>query len=83
MTVDNNVIRLDIETVPLFSSEEEIKKNNPDLFDVWERRYCSKKDEDVSTWEHYRDKSALSPEFAKIVCISIGRFQKITVDKPS
>lgn len=72
MTIDNTVW-LDIETVPLWSSEEEALSSNPDLYDVFKRRYCKDKPEDLTDRERFRERSALFPEFGRIVCISIWR----------
>lgn len=73
MTVASNILWIDIETVPLRSSEEEAKKDNPDLYDVWTRRYCTDKPEDVSVRDRYWQRASLVPEFAKIICIAVGR----------
>lgn len=71
-----NIIRLDIETVPLWSSEEEALSSNPDLYGVFNRKYQSKKPDNMSDWDRYREHSALFSEFSKIVCISIGRYKE-------
>ena len=83
MTLDNHIIRIDIETVPLRSSEEEAKNNYPDLYSVWCKRYSKDKPAEVSDWDWYWERSPLFPEFSKIVCIAVGRYQTVEVQSPS
>lgn len=82
MTLDTHIIRIDIETVPLRASEEEAKNNHPDLYDVRCRRYSKDKPAEVSDWEWYWERSPLFPEFSKIVCIAVGRYQTVEVQSP-
>jgi hypothetical protein len=70
LTVEN-IIWLDIETVPLWSSEEEALSSNPALYEVFKLKYSKDKREDMSDWDRFRERSALFPEFGRIVCISI------------
>lgn len=65
----NNVVFIDIETVPVV---KELKLDTP-LYDAWE--YKKRRDglSDVEVIESYSNEAGLHPEFAKIVCISVGR----------
>lgn len=81
MTLDRQILRFDIETVPQRSSEEEAVLSP--LYTIWGERYCKDKPDDMSVWERYYERSALFPEFSKIVCISIGRHQTIGIDSPT
>ena len=80
MSIANNIIRFDIETVPLFSSEEEAVKDTTGLYTLWKDKYCKTKPDDMSVWDWYWERSALTPEFSKIVCISRGRLEIKKVD---
>lgn len=73
MIIDQNIIWIDIETVPLYKNEAEAMKDSSGLYAVWIDRYSSWKPEEVSHWDWYWERSALFPEFSKIVCISVGR----------
>lgn len=74
--VVENIIWLDIETVPLWSSEEEALSSNPALYEVFNRKYQNDKPDGMSDFDRYRERSALFSEFSKIVCISIGRYKE-------
>lgn len=71
----NNVVFLDIETVRV---QDNIEVGTP-LMDSWEykmrysREANDKFEEDLV--QSYKDKAALYAEFAKIVCITIGKVQ--------
>jgi uncharacterized protein YprB with RNaseH-like and TPR domain len=71
----NNVVFLDIETVRI---QDTIEAGTP-LMDSWEykmrysREAADKFEEDLV--QSYKDKAALYAEFAKIVCITIGKVQ--------
>ncbi len=68
-----NVLFLDIETVPSVNDHEELPANFKTLFAEKLGRW--KKDE--QTWhEYYFSKAGIYAEFGKIVCISVGIFQK-------
>lgn len=71
----NNIVFLDIETVRI---QDTIEAGTP-LMDSWEykmrysREAADKFEEDLV--QTYKDKAALYAEFAKIVCITIGKVQ--------
>lgn len=75
----NDIVFIDIETVRI---ENELKKGTP-LYDSWEYklRYAKETDkfEDKSIEDIFKDKAALYAEFAKIVCITIGKIQDNTL----
>jgi hypothetical protein len=57
---------IDIETVAeSFDFTTSLKR------DIWEKRYCKDKPSDMSSSDWYYERAGLSPEFAKIVCISL------------
>jgi len=67
--MSKKIIRIDIETAPLYPSEEEMPV---DVMKVWKEKYREGKAEDQTPWEFFRDRSALYPEFSRIVCVSMG-----------
>ena len=74
----HKLLFLDIETVGIYETSENLKKSNPDLYDVWEstgvsyfKRHYSE-DNSLSGDELFYKYSALLPEFGKIVCVSVG-----------
>jgi 3'-5' exonuclease len=73
-----NVVTLDIETA---RKHETLEIDSPE-FDSWSYK-VNKNGEmtDVEIQESYVDQAALHPEFARIVCISVGRIKgdKLTV----
>ena len=76
--IQNSVI-FDIETVGAYKTFQDLKKADPHLADLWIKRckWLGKK-EDVDTEspeELWISKSALHPEFGKIVCASFGLYE--------
>lgn len=70
-----NTLYLDIETAGLFSEFQELVELNPTLADLWRKRceWLNKADGTSSSPEIlWEKKSALHPEFARIVCVSVG-----------
>lgn len=65
-------LRIDIETIPLFFSQEEFEKSP--LARVWVGKYCQKIKEWETPRDLYRKKSSLHAEFSKLCCISVGYF---------
>lgn len=63
------IIRIDIETAPLRSSEEEMPL---EMMKVWKEKYCSDQPESMTPREWFRERSTLFPEFSRIVCVSMG-----------
>jgi len=72
-----NAIYFDIETVGLYPTLEDVKKNDPHLAELWEKK-CKwlvknlEPDESTDPSELWVKKASLYPEFGKIVCISFG-----------
>ena len=73
----NKLLYFDLETVSQFSSLDELKENNPRLYECWGKRedyyrksYSELKDSTSN--EIYMDKSPLEPEFGRILCASFG-----------
>lgn len=64
----SKILRFDIETAPLYSSEEDMPA---DMLAVWGKRYCSDKPDDLSDFERYFQRSPLFAEFSRVVCVSL------------
>lgn len=67
-----NVVFIDIETAPLV---KELELDTP-LFTSWEYKKRKENLDNQQLIKSFSEEAALYPEFAKIVCISIGRVQK-------
>jgi len=67
-----NILFLDIETVPEYESWEELSDEKKDLFDS-KTKYLRK---DEFSPEEYYVKAGIWAEFGKIICISVGYFVK-------
>jgi len=65
-----NLLFLDIETVPLFAMYSELDKTAKQL---WEQKTKYQRKEEFTPEEFY-DRAGIWAEFGKIVCISIGYF---------
>lgn len=68
-----NVLFLDIETVPKAGSWEDLDETEQKLWDkktLWQRK------EDVSAENFYPERAGIMAEFGKIICISIGMTDK-------
>ncbi len=65
----NNVLFLDVETVPIKKSFECL---SPDFQDLWIDKVSWQKKEHVTHSEFYKMKAGVMAEFAKIICISVG-----------
>ena len=82
-----SMLFIDIETTSGFKTFGELKETHPELMSFWERKAKFIKAEDVelresSDEEIYFQKAALSPEWGRIVCISVGqvKFDEVTED---
>ena len=64
-----NVLFLDIETVPQYASYQEAPENFRKL---WERKSTFFREKDNQTIEESYNRAAIFAEFGKIVCISVG-----------
>lgn len=67
-----DLIFIDIETVPQFSSHEQLSDSMKEL---WAAKHAFLKSEKENSEEGYLKKAGVYAEFAKIVCISIGYFR--------
>ena len=65
-----NILFLDIETVPLFSDFSELGDTEKQL---WEQKTKYQRKEEFTPEEFY-DRAGIWAEFGKIVCISVGYF---------
>ena len=65
-----NLLFLDIETVPLFAMYSELDKTAKQL---WEQKTKYQRKEEFTPEEFY-DRACIWAEFGKIVCISVGYF---------
>jgi len=65
-----NILFLDIETVPLYSDFSELDKTAKQL---WEQKTNYQRKEEFTPEEFY-DRAGIWAEFGKIVCISVGYF---------
>ena len=66
-----NILVLDIETVPQFSSFEELPENLQKLWDL-KTRFQRKEQE---TPDEFYQRAGIWAEFGKIICISVGIFK--------
>lgn len=67
-----NILFLDIETVPLYSSFSEVPEIEQELF---ANKTAYKRGEELTAEEFY-NRAGIWAEFGKIVCISVGYFVK-------
>jgi len=72
----------DVESVGLYATFEELVSKNPKLAELWSKR-CKwlRQNSPAQLFEPtdsqlWLEKSSLHPEFAKIVCVSIGAYNK-------
>ena len=66
----NNILFLDIETVPL---EENFSSLDDEMKQLWEQKTQYQRREEYSPEDFY-DRAGIWAEFGKIVCISVGYF---------
>ena len=66
----NNILFLDIETVPEFENWKDISKETQELFD--KKTHYQRKEE--FTAAAFYDRAGIWAEFGKIICISVGYF---------
>ncbi|GIM54958.1 3'-5' exonuclease [Capnocytophaga cynodegmi] len=65
-----DILFLDIETVPLFEDYQELSQTEQEL---WEEKTKYQRKEDFTAEEFY-DRAGIWAEFGKVVCISVGYF---------
>jgi predicted PolB exonuclease-like 3'-5' exonuclease len=71
----------DIETTGAYKTIEDLELNDPRLFELWKKRSAwirksSTEDSTLSDAELWIKKSALNPEFSRVVCVSMGAFDQ-------
>ena len=67
------VLFLDIETVPQVSNFAQLSETEQKL---WDKKTARQREEDISAAEFYGDRAGIMAEFGKIICISIGIYDK-------
>ena len=67
-----DLIFIDIETVPQFSSHEQLSLPMKEL---WDAKHSFLKTENETSEDGYLKRAGVYAEFAKIICISIGYFR--------
>ncbi|MBN1252288.1 MAG: 3'-5' exonuclease [Bacteroidales bacterium] len=66
---ENNILFLDIETVPEYPVFEEMPEN---LKDLWIKKTKYFRDENTPETENFYERAGIFAEFGKIICISVG-----------
>lgn len=79
--VKEKALYLDVETASCSQSLEKLKEDNPRLADLWEKRasFYRNSYSDLSECDDakiFQEKSALEPEFSRVVCVSFGSFNE-------
>ena len=67
-----DLIFIDIETVPQFSSHEQL---TPAMKELWAAKHSFLRTENETAEDGYLKRAGVYAEFAKIICISIGYFR--------
>src|SRR4051812_17117067 len=66
------ILVLDIETVPQYATYDEM----PELFkDLWEQKTRQKRSQEETAAEYY-PRAGIWAEFGKIICISVGIYNR-------
>lgn len=68
-----NLLLIDIETVPQYAQYEEMDEGWKTL---WEEKVQRSLPESITAAEFYPQRAGVMAEFAKVICISIGYFKK-------
>ena len=71
------VLFLDIETVPNAGSWEDLSETEQKL---WDKKTRFQRKDEISPEDFY-EKAGIMAEFGKIICISIGMLEKMTLLK--
>lgn len=66
------MVFLDIETVPLYPSLENMKDSNLTLYKLWDTKYHSNR-ADVSPEQFYLEEAGIHAAVSRVACIGIGR----------
>ena len=67
------VLFLDIETVPQVSNFAELSEAEQKL---WDKKTQRQREEEVSAEDFYGERAGIMAEFGKIICISVGMYEK-------
>lgn len=67
------VLFLDIETVPAFGNWEEV---SPEEQKLWDKKTKGQRGDEVFVGEFYEERAGVMAEFGKIICISVGMLEK-------
>ena len=67
------VLFLDIETVPQVADFSELTEVEQKL---WDKKTQKQRDEEVSAENFYGERAGIMAEFGKIICISVGMYEK-------
>lgn len=67
------ILFLDIETVPIYESWNEVSNEEKKL---WDKKTFKQRGEEISAEEFYRDRAGVMAEFGKIICISVGMLER-------
>ena len=67
----NNILLLDIETVPQVASFDSLSENMQYL---WDKKTQYQRKDNQSAAEFYGERAGILAEFGKIVCIAVGKF---------
>lgn len=67
------VLFLDIETVPQVANFAELSETEQKL---WDKKTQRQREEDIRAEDFYKDRAGIMAEFGKIICISVGMYEK-------
>ena len=67
------VLFLDIETVPQVANFAELSETEQKL---WDKKTQRQREEEVSAGDFYGERAGIMAEFGKIICISVGMYEK-------
>jgi predicted PolB exonuclease-like 3'-5' exonuclease len=73
MIKPENLLLIDIETVPLYSTYQQL---NEKLQKLWDKKSLTLDKENINTAASFGEKAGIYAEFGKIVCIGLGYFVK-------
>ena len=66
-----NLLFIDIETVPFFSSHNQLSEP---MAELWAAKHLYNKNRTENSEDSYLDSAGVFSEFAKVICISVGYF---------
>ncbi|NAW50346.1 3'-5' exonuclease [Elizabethkingia argentiflava] len=69
-----NILFLDIETVPQVAHWEDLDQTTQKL---WDKKTKSQRSDQTEASEFYQERAGIMAEFGKIICISIGMLSKL------